>query len=202
MNIWNIVVSIWKPLHCQRLSWISWISETDNDRWYFQRRCRDNMNTLLQIKSKMQFSLAMDDTILMNTYWNCYGAVWIVEILSGEFQLPSTYLYIRLGNSQPVMEGSRACDTKSIIWSSCLIGRGKKYIYCLKILNLHFQNFIVRHQLFSYIYWKSGVCICIISGQGRKSGGALGNLIPSFCKFESNFIFLSDSVVKYNTYRY
>ena len=27
-------------------------------------------------------------------------------------------------------------------------------------------------------------------------------LIPSFCKCESNFIILSDSVVKYNTYRY
>ena len=32
--------------------------------------------------------------------------------------------------------------------------------------------------------------------------GFLGNIIPSFCKCESNFIFLSDSVVKYNTYRY
>ena len=148
MNIWNIVVSIWKPLHCQRLSWISWISETDNDRWYFQRRCRDNTNTLLQIQSKMQFSLANDGTISMNTYWNWYGAVWIVEILSGEFQLPSTYLYIRLGNSQPVMEGSRACDTKSIIWSSCLIEGGGRNIYivwkywtCISKISLSVINY-------------------------------------------------------------
>ena len=40
----------------------------------------------------------------MVQFWNVeIGAVWIVEILSSGFQLPSTYLYIRLGNSQTVV---------------------------------------------------------------------------------------------------